>query len=62
MSGRFVGGFVLGLLVGAVLATVAMARRGADAIELVAQLPGALRDRAGELVDQVRHLGGDGDG
>jgi hypothetical protein len=56
MSIGFIGGFVLGLLVGSVLALVAMAKRGADAIELVAQGAGQLRDRAGGLVDQVRHV------
>ena len=55
MSLGFIGGFVLGLIVGSTLALVAMAKRGADAIELVAQRADQLRDRAGHLVDQVRH-------
>ena len=62
MSGGFVGGFILGLVVGAAVAMLAMAKRGADAIELVAQGAGQLRDRAGGLVDQVRQIGGEGTG
>jgi hypothetical protein len=54
MSGGFVGGFVLGLLVGAGLALVAMARRGAEAIELFAQRADRLRDRADNLIGQGR--------
>jgi gas vesicle protein len=54
MSGGFVGGFVLGLLVGAGLALVAMARRGAEAIELFAQRADRVRDRADNLIGQVR--------
>ena len=60
MSIGFVGGFVLGVLVGSVLALVGMAKRGADAIELVNQGVGQLRNRTGSpwgrWVDQVRHV------
>ena len=56
MSGGFVGGFILGLLVGSALTLLALAKRGADAVEVVAQGAGQLRDRAGDLVDQVRHV------
>jgi hypothetical protein len=58
MNGGFVGGFVLGLLVGAGLALVAMARRGAEAIELFAQRADRLRARADNLIGQVRPAGG----
>jgi gas vesicle protein len=62
MSGGFVGGFILGLVVGATVALIAMARRGAEAMELFAQGAGQLRDRAGDLVDQVRQVRVEGDG
>lgn len=56
MSLGFIGGFVLGLILGSALALVAMAKRGADAMELVAQGAGQVRERAGDLVGQVRHV------
>ena len=62
MNGDFVGGFVLGVVVGAAVTLVAVARRGPQALDLVAQGAGQLRDRAGGLVDQVRQVRGEANG
>jgi gas vesicle protein len=53
-SRGFLGGFVLGVLVGAVIALVFAPRRGDETRELVAGAAGDLKGRATDLVQQVR--------
>ena len=62
MNGDFVGGFVLGVVVGAAVTLVVVARRGPRALDLVAQGAGQLRERAGGLVDQVRQVRSEANG
>jgi YtxH-like protein len=53
-SSGFFGGFALGLVVGAVLALVFAPWKGEQTRELVAERAVQLKERAGDLVAQVR--------
>lgn len=53
-SSGFFGGFALGVVVGAVLALVFAPMRGEETREMVAERAGQLKDRATDLVAQVR--------
>ena len=57
-SSGFFGGFALGVVVGAILALVFAPMRGQETRGLVAERASQLKDRATDLVAQVR---GDGD-
>ena len=57
-SSGFFGGFALGVVVGALLALVFAPMRGGETRELVAERAGQLKDRATDLVAQVRGDGG----
>ena len=57
-SSGFFGGFALGVVVGAILALVFAPMRGEETRGLVAERASQLKDRATDLVAQVR---GDGD-
>jgi len=58
-SSGFFGGFLLGAIVGAILALVFAPFRGEEAREMVAERAVQLKDRATDLVAQVRGDGGD---
>jgi gas vesicle protein len=50
----FIGGFLLGILAGAVLALIFTPKRGEETREIVAHTAVDLKDKATELVHQVR--------
>lgn len=53
-SRGFLGGFLLGVLVGAVIALVFAPKRGEETREMVADAAGDIKEKASDLVHQVR--------
>jgi gas vesicle protein len=59
-SRGFISGFLLGILAGAVLALVFAPKRGTETREIVAHTAIDLKEKATDLVHQVRSSEGDG--
>lgn len=51
----FIGGFLLGLIVGGILALIFAPKRGEETRDMVADRAAQVKDKASDLVHQVRH-------